>query len=246
MEIEFTWKHIVITLIASMIATLLAIYAVILSPIAPFPGVSGLYLAAAVYVPLSLWLGIWGCIVGYVSQLLLGFITTPFGLWNFIWAFADFLEGLVPLLAFRLLKEDVDIAVDLERPFLAKILIVALLGNLTLAAIATFLVIEFVWLITFFVAIGLSIAFCVTNPSRSRWIFLLFGIIAASFASAIIGVWIPIIANPDPLLTQDFWIGVLGWFAGDIIVLSAISTFLMFAFTNKIKETSVFVENWLS
>ncbi|MHA1377029.1 MAG: hypothetical protein ACTSRG_01480 [Candidatus Helarchaeota archaeon] len=246
MEIGFNWKHIVITILAVFVATILAIYAVIISPVAPFPGVSGLYLSAAVYVPLSLWLGIWGCIVGYISQLLLGFFTTPFGLWNFVWAFADFIEGFVPLLAFRLFKENIDIAADLERPIIGKVLIGALIGNLIFAALATVWVLQEIWLITFFVAIGLSVSFCFTNPSRARWVYLVFGIIAASLASAIIGVWIPIIANPQPFMVQDFWVGVLGWFAGDIIVLSAISTFLMFAFTKNVKETSVFVENWFS
>ncbi|MHA1832211.1 MAG: hypothetical protein ACTSWR_11815, partial [Candidatus Helarchaeota archaeon] len=60
-------NHIIITALAIVASTILAMYAVITAPVSPFPGVSGLYLAAAIYVPLSLWLGMWGCLTGYFS-----------------------------------------------------------------------------------------------------------------------------------------------------------------------------------
>jgi hypothetical protein len=53
-------------------------------------GVSGLYIAAAVYVPLALWFGVWGCLAGYFSCLFMGFY---FGMplpYLAVWALADF------------------------------------------------------------------------------------------------------------------------------------------------------------
>ncbi|MHA1731917.1 MAG: hypothetical protein ACTSU5_08230 [Promethearchaeota archaeon] len=86
-----TWQHLVVTALATGVASLLAVYAVVVAPVAPFPGVSGLYFAAAIYVPLSLWLGLWGCLAGYFSCLILGFVS-GFGPWSFFWSLADLFE----------------------------------------------------------------------------------------------------------------------------------------------------------
>ena len=82
------WKHLVVTIFATLAATILALFAVIAAPVEPFPGVSGLYLAVAIYVPLSLWLGGWGVLAGYFSCVILGFVQ-GFGGWSFYWAIAD-------------------------------------------------------------------------------------------------------------------------------------------------------------
>jgi hypothetical protein len=41
--------------IATAVSTVLSIWAVVSAPVAPVLGVSGLYIAAAIYVPLALW-----------------------------------------------------------------------------------------------------------------------------------------------------------------------------------------------
>ncbi|MFX1350462.1 MAG: hypothetical protein ACFE92_17465 [Promethearchaeota archaeon] len=243
-KIGVTWRHLVVTAIATGVAALLAIYAVIAAPVAPFPGVSGLYIAAAIYVPLSLWLGIWGCIAGYFSCVILGFVS-GFGVWTFYWSLADFFEGLVPLLAFRLFKADVDLGANLKRQNELYIILGVLIIDLIIAAIATAIPgLWVLWLITFIIAIVLIIAMYIINPSKSWLLYVIFGIFGAAIVSALFGISGIVFVGFAP--PEAFWIGVIGWFAGDLIVLSAIATPLMVLLTGKIKQTSVFVEKWFS
>lgn len=244
-SVGVTWRHLVACALATGFATILALFAVVVAPVAPFPGVSGLYLAAAIYVPLSLWLGIWGCIAGYFSCVILGF-STGLGAWSLLWSFADFVEGLIPLLAFRLFKEDVDIGEGLEDSTKNQIYIIltVLVVNLIIASIATALVISWLWITTLIIAIVLMALMYIVTKSKRWLIFVIFGIVGASIGSALIGIGVLVIAGFAP--AESFWIGVIGWFAGDLIVLSAIATPLMIALTGKLKETSIFVEKWFS
>lgn len=238
-----TWRHIVACALATGASTILAYYAVIIAPVAPFPGVSGLYLAAAIYVPLSLWFGIWGVLVGYISCVILGLLC-GMGPWAFIWALADLAEGLIPLLAFRLTKTDVDIGKDLKRPKPLYILLGILVINLIIAAIATALGLTEIWITALIIAIVLIVCMYIINPSRPWLLFVIFGIVLPSLISALIGVGILVLAGFAP--AEGYWIGVIGWFAGDLIVLSAIATPMMIVLTKKIKKTSIFVENWFA
>lgn len=244
-RVGVTWRHLVVTALATGVSAILAIYAVIIAPIAPFPGVSGLYLAAAVYVPLSLWLGMWGCFAGYFSCVILGFVS-GFGPWSFVWAMADFIEGFVPLLAFRIFKADVDIGAKLKRKKELYILLAILVVNLIVSAIATAIGgLEVLWLITLIVAIVLIIIMYILNPSRSWVLYVIFGIFGAAITSALWGIWGINVFIGEPS-AEAYWIGVIGWFAGDLIVLSAIATPMMVSLTGKIKETSIFVDKWFS
>ncbi|MHA1269923.1 MAG: hypothetical protein ACTSPY_09085 [Candidatus Helarchaeota archaeon] len=239
---KVSWKHIIITALATGVSAILAMYAVVVAPVAPFPGVSGLYLAAAIYVPLSLWLGVWGCIAGYLSCVILGLCMTPFGVWSFVWALADFFEGFIPLAAFRLTKSNVDLAEELKKPKITKILIAILIINLIIAAFATALSMSELWITTLIISIGLIVVLYIINRSKSWLIYVVFGIIGASMGSAVFGVWVPILGGFAP--AESFWTGFIGWFAGDLIVLSSISTTLMLILTSYIKRTSFFVKNW--
>lgn len=243
-KVGVTWRHIVVTALATGVAAILAIYAVIAAPVAPFPGVSGLYLAAAIYVPLSLWLGMWGCLAGYFSCVILGFVS-GFGAWSFYWSLADLFEGLVPLLAFRIMKADVDIGANLERKNELYIILAILVIDLIIAAIATAIPgLEILWLVTLIIAVILIIGMYIINPSKSWLLYVIFGIFGAAIVSALFGISGLVFIGIAP--PESFWIGVIGWFAGDLVVLSAIATPLMVALTGKIKQTSVFVENWFS
>ncbi|MBD3256676.1 MAG: hypothetical protein GF383_16400 [Candidatus Lokiarchaeota archaeon] len=242
-RVGVTWRHLVACALATGISTILAIFAVIAAPVAPFPGVSGLYLAAAIYVPLSLWLGIWGVIAAYISCVILGFVT-GLGVWSFVWSLADLAEGIIPLIAFRLTKTDVDIGKDLKRPNVLYILLGILIVNLIVAAIATALVIPAIWITTLIIAIVLIVGMYLVNPSRPWLLFVIFGIVLPSLVSALIGIGVLVIAGFAP--PESFWIGVIGWFAGDLIVLSAIATPMMITLTGKLKQTSIFVEKWVS
>ena len=232
-----TWSHIVAFALATGVSTILAIFAVIVAPVAPFPGVSGLYLAAAIYVPLSLWLGFWGVLAAYISCVILGLVI-GLGPWAFVWSLADLVEGLIPLLAFKITKTDVDIGKDMKRPKPLYILLVII------AAIATALVIPAIWITSLIIAIVLIILMYIVNPSRGWLLFVIFGIVLPALCSALIGVGVLVIAGFAP--AEAFWIGVIGWFAGDLIVLSAIATPMMIALTKRVKESSIYVEGWFS
>jgi len=94
----------VVFVAATLVCTVLAIWAVVLAPVGSVASVSGLYIAAAVYVPLALWFGVWGCLAGYASCVFMGIYlgySLPFVM---VWALADFFEGFVPLLIYRSLK----------------------------------------------------------------------------------------------------------------------------------------------
>ncbi len=242
-KIKVTWQHLVVTALATGVATILAIWAVIGAPVAPFPGVSGLYIAAAIYVPLSLWLGLWGCLAGYLSCLILGFVS-GFGVWSFYWSLADFFEGLVPLLAFRLFKADVDLGKNLKRKRDLYIILGLLVIDLIVAAVATAVPgLETLWFWTLIIAVVLLENMFLIHPNLSWLLYVVFGVFGAAIISALFGIsGIVFIGIVPP---EFFWIGVLGWFAGDLIVLSAIATPLMVSLTGKIKETSFFVEKWL-
>lgn len=97
--------HIVILALSAAIATVLGIVSVQLFPVLTIPGVSGLFLAAGFYVPFGLWWGIWGALAGGISGFLLIATGTPVPLAIFYFV-GDFLEPLVPLVAFRVLKLD--------------------------------------------------------------------------------------------------------------------------------------------
>jgi len=243
-KVGVTWRHIVVTALATGVAAILAIYAVIAAPVAPFPGVSGLYIAAAIYVPLSLWLGMWGCLAGYFSCVILGFVS-GFGAWSFYWSLADFFEGLVPLLAFRIMKADVDIGANLERKNELYLILGILVIDLIIAAIATAVPgLGILWVITLIIAIVLIVGMYIINASKSWLLYVIFGIFGAAIISALFGISGLVFIGIAP--PESFWIGVIGWFAGDLIVLSAIATPLMVTLTGKIKQTSVFVEKWFS
>jgi hypothetical protein len=51
---EISWRQPSVFVVATVVTTVLAIWAVVSASVAPVPGVSGLYIVAAIYVPLAL------------------------------------------------------------------------------------------------------------------------------------------------------------------------------------------------
>ncbi|HEY0090349.1 MAG TPA: hypothetical protein VGB37_15985, partial [Candidatus Lokiarchaeia archaeon] len=166
------------------------------------------------------------------------------GPWSFIWALADLAEGLIPLMVFRLTKTDVDIGKDLKRPKPLYVLLAFLILNLVIAAIATALVFPAIWITCLIIAIILIVAMYVINRSRSWLLFVIFGIVVPALISALIGVGVLVLAGFAPV--ESYWIGVIGWFAGDLIVLSSIATPMMITLTKKIKQTSIYADKWVA
>ncbi len=195
-----TWMHLVTFAIVTGVCTVLAIFAVIAAPVPPAPGVSGLYIAAAVYVPVALWFGMWGALAGYVSCVLLGINTgmpLAFVLW---WSVADFFEGIVPLAAFRLFNVDLDF--EFEHRGMANIILLLLVVDLIVAALCTanqavaFMLgkvtlfgLEFglLYLLSFILAALLMIATIVITKSRAWTFYVVFGVLLCSIVAGIVG-----------------------------------------------------------
>ncbi len=239
-----SWMHIVTFAIATGVSAILAIYAVFAVPVAPFPGVSGLYFAAAIYVPLSLWLGMWGPLAGYFSCVILGFATTPFGPFSFVWSLCDFFEGLIPLVAFKLFKVDPEL--KMQRPGITWALFGLLVLDLILGVISYALTWSEVFLASIFLSLIIVILMGAANPKYWKsWIFYaIFGIIGGAFGSALFGIGTLVLGGFAP--AEAFWVGFLGWFIGDVLVIGTIGTILMIALTPRIKRTPIYVRGWFS
>jgi hypothetical protein len=106
MEKQDWVRGLILLLVTTAICSILAIYAVIKFPAGSAQtGVSALYIVAAIYIPFALWFGAWGAGAAYLSCLVLGlYLQFPLG-GTLVWSFADLIEAVIPLLAFRLLKK---------------------------------------------------------------------------------------------------------------------------------------------
>jgi hypothetical protein len=163
--------------VATLISTVLAVYAVVAAPVdsaaGAATGVSGLYLAAAVYVPLALWFGIWGCLAGYFSCVLMGLYLCSIGVPGYtlgfilVWSLADFFEGFVPLLIYRSLKTKPTL--KLKRPKITYGINAALLAVLVTSGF--FLVYSYpeAFIITFVLSIILVLAQAAVED-RKTWL----------------------------------------------------------------------------
>ncbi|MEM3982267.1 MAG: hypothetical protein QXM71_06105 [Thermofilum sp.] len=56
---RITWAHIVTFVLATAVSYVLAVVSSMIFPVLGAPGVSALYVAAAIYVPLGVWMGMW-------------------------------------------------------------------------------------------------------------------------------------------------------------------------------------------
>jgi hypothetical protein len=226
-----SWRQPVVFAVATLLCTVLAICAVVSAPIesstGAVTGVSGLYLAAAVYVPLALWFGIWGCLAGYASCVFMGlylnFSGVPGFALNFVlvWALADFFEGFVPLLIYRSLKTKP--VLELKKPRLAYTwaFIASLAASITLVLVQGF------------------------TEDRKTWLtWLPIGVILASIVSGVFGVGAMAAFGNIPL--SAFSTAFFGWVLGDIIVLATLGTILTVTLTPMIVKSKFYVRRYFS
>lgn len=237
-----TWRQPVVCAVATTVCTVLAIWAVIEAPVPPAPGVSGLYVAAAVFVPLALWFGVWGVLAGYLScifmALYIGY-TLEFAV---VWSLADLFEGLIPLLAFRFLK--IELNYRLEKPKITYGLTSLLVVTFVVSAIATTLTLTEVFIATFFVGIAIMIMQAVVEDKKTWIMWIVFGVFVASIVSGVFGVGA--LAGFGEIPMTIFPTVLFGWVFGDIIVLTTIGTVLMVSLTPAIKRTRAYVKGYFS
>lgn len=252
-----TWMHLVTFAFATAISYVLGVVSSLIFPVLGAPGVSALYVAAAIYVPLGVWMGAWGALAGYVSCFFLGLYPSGYSvIQSLIWSWADFIEAIVPAAIFRLAKVDPDFTA--KRPWAAKLL--PLFISVGTALLFIGIVVQVLWgakygepFVTFYVYsvyIGTALALIgivlgLIAGHAKTWIAHILGIIGASVLSGLWGAGSLTYFNlPPPLPAELFWPVFVGWVLGDLVVLSVIATALLVALTPVFKRTGLYVKGW--
>jgi hypothetical protein len=238
------WRKPIIFAAATALSTILAIWAVVSVPVesSPVPGVSGLYIAAAIYVPLALWFGVWGCFAGYFSCLFMGIYSGYAINFLLVWSLADFFEGFVPLLVYRSLK--MKPVLNLKRPKVTYGLNVLLALTAIASGIALISSMTTLFVVTFVVAIAFLVAQAAIEDHKTWITWLLVGIFLASVVSGIFGVGALAAFGNIPM--SAFPTVFFGWVFGDIIVLATIGTILTIAITPIIMKSKFYVRRYFS
>ncbi|MGD6806596.1 MAG: hypothetical protein ACQCN4_06520 [Candidatus Bathyarchaeia archaeon] len=237
-----TWRQPVVFAVATLLCTVMAIWAVVAAPVGGVSGVSGLYLAAAVYVPLALWFGLWGCLAGYVSCVLMGIylnMPLPFVL---VWALADFFEGFVPLMIYRSIKTKPEL--NFKRPQLTYTINILLAVILAASAVALINSATWAFLAAFALSIGLVLAQGFVEDRKTWLTWLPVGVVLASLASGVFGVGA--MAAFGNISLDAFPTVFFGWVLGDMVVLATLGTLLTVVFTPYIVRSKIYVRRYFS
>jgi hypothetical protein len=237
-----TWRQPVVFVVATAVCTVLAIWAVVSAPVAPVPGVSGLYIAAAIYVPLALWFGLWGCLAGYFSCLFMGLYLGLSLDFVAVWSLADFFEGFVPLLIYR--SVHVKPSLKLKRPRATYVLMSLLALDAVVSALAYVSSFPEVFVATFVFGIALLVIQAFVEDLKTWLIWLVVGVFVASVVSGIFGVGALAAFGQIPLAI--FPTVFFGWVFGDIIVLSTIGTVVAILLTSYIVKSRMHVRRFIS
>jgi len=254
---KITWMHIVTFAFATAISYVLAVVSSLIFPVLGAPGVSALYVAAAIYVPLGVWMGVWGMLAGYISCFFLGLYPSGYSvIQSLIWSFADFIEAGVPALIYRALRVDPDFTA--KRPKAAKALPLFISSGTALLLLG--IVIQVLWgaaygepFTTIYVAMvyvgtalaAIGIVMGLIAGDVKTWIAQILSIIGASVFSGVWGAGSLTLFNlPPPLPAELFWPIFVGWVLGDLIVLSVIGTALLVALTPVFKRTGLLIRGW--
>lgn len=239
---SITWRQPTVFALATVICTVLAIWAVIQAPTeaGPVAGVSGLYFAAAIYVPLALWFGIWGCLAGYLSCVFMGLFVGYSLDFVLVWALADFFEGFLPLLVFRSLKSKPSL--KLKRPQITYSINALLIVNLVVSAWALINSASTIFVGTFALAIALLVVQTCLEDHKSWFTWLVAGVFGASIISGLFGVGALTLFGQVP--TEAFSTVFFGWVFGDIIVLATLGTMLTVTLTPFIVKAKLYVKGY--
>jgi integral membrane sensor domain MASE1 len=239
---EISWRQPVVFVVATAVCTVLAIWAVVSAPVAPVPGVSGLYIAAAIYVPLALWFGVWGCLAGYFSCLFMG-IYLGYSLdFVAVWSLADFFEGFVPLLIYR--AAHVKPALKMKHPRATYVLMSLLALDAVGSAFTYVFSLTEIFIATFVFGIVLLVIQAIVEDLKTWLAWLVVGVFVASIVSGVFGVGTLAAFGEIPLTV--FSTVFFGWVFGDIIVLSTIGTVVAIILTSYIVKSRIHVKRFIS
>jgi hypothetical protein len=241
-----TWRQPTVFAVATVVCTVLAIWAVVSAPVdsaaGAATGVSGLYLAAAIYVPLALWFGMWGCLAGYLSCVFMGLYVGYSLEFALVWALADLFEGLVPLIIYRSLKTKPTLT--LKRPKATY----AINGGLIAMLVCSGFALVYSYTTLFIATFGLSLLLVMAQAlveDRKTWLtWLPIGVLLASVLSGTFGVGALAAFGFIPMAI--FGSVFLGWVFGDIIVLATLGTLLTVVLTPYIVRSKIYVKRYFS
>jgi len=239
-----SWRQPAVFAVATAVSTVLAIWAVVSAPVGSVSGVSGLYISAAIYVPLALWFGVWGCFAGYLSCVFMGLylgMPLPFVL---VWALADFFEGFVPLLIYRSLKTKPTLA--LQRPKVTWGLNALLAADLVVSAVALTSSLNEIFIATFAVSIALLVVQAAVEDHKTWTMWLIVGVLLAAVVSGVFGVGAMAAFGFGGVSWAIFPLVFNGWVLGDIIVLATLGTILTVALTPFIIKSKIYVRRFFS
>ncbi len=239
-----SWRQPAVFVVAPAVSTVLAIWAVVSAPVSSVAGVSGLYISAAVYVPLALWFGLWGCFAGYLSCVFMGlYFGMPLS-FVLVWALADFFEGFVPLLIYRSLKTKPALA--LRRPKVTWGLNVLLAADLVVSAVAILMSLNEVFLATFAVSIALLLVQAAVEDHKTWTVWLIVGVFLAAVVSGVFGVGAMVAFGFGGVSWAVFPSVFSGWVLGDIVVLATLGTILTVSLTPLIIKSKLYVRRFFA
>ncbi len=239
-----TWRQPVVFVAATLICTALAIWAVVSAPVGAVAGVSGLYISAAVYVPLALWFGVWGCFAGYLSCVFMGiYLGMPLE-FVLVWALADFFEGFVPLMIYRSLKTKP--ALSLQKPKITYGLNGLLAAGLVVSAVALMMSFNEIFLAMFVLGVGRLVVQAGIEDHKTWTLWLFVGVFLAAVVSGIFGVGAMAAFGFSGVSWQTFPSVFSGWVLGDIVVLATLGTILTVTLTPIIVKSKIYVRRFFS
>ena len=206
-------------------------------------------------IPLGIWFGMWGCLATYISSFL-NLLRYWDPVMSFAWSWVGFIEALAPAAIFRVFKFYPDFSVrrgwaaKAFPPLIALGSIILLLGVVVQVLWGATLGEPFTTVYVYSVYVGLVLALIgvvlgLSVGHRKTWAAHIAGVVLASVLSGVWGAGTLTLWNlPPPLPAELFWPVFTGWVAGDLIVLSVLSTALLVALTPVFKRTGLYVEGW--
>ena len=212
-----------------------------------FIGISTFYLSVAIIVVASLILGVWGVGAAWLASII---YTTSLGMGLFdilLWSVADTLEALIPLVAFRLLKEcpdlkgDVGIGDKAAAPVALMMLIPIVLNIWSFPFLSTNLVLGVGALMTILLLI------LVTKYSGNRKamvIYIVFAVVLASIVGAGYGSWRTQQMGGLPLadMLNAFWV----WMCTNIMMVGGFATPVLYYMGGYLCSRDVYTKYWIS
>ncbi len=193
-------------------------------------------------MPLALWFGLWGCLAGYVSCVIMGLYVGYSLEFVLVWSLADLFEGLIPLLIYRSLRTKPTLT--LKRPKVTYAINAGLIAVLVCSGFALVYSFTTLFIATFALSILLVIAQALVEDRKTWLTWLPIGVLIDSVVSGTFGVGALAGFGFVPLAL--FGTVYFGWIFGDIIVLATLGTVLTVVLNPFVVRSKIYVRRFFS